>query len=45
MDSVVSWLLITIVCFYAGIKIFITFVNEQEKRKRQSEYFWNLEGK
>nr|DAI54393.1 MAG TPA: hypothetical protein [Caudoviricetes sp.] len=45
MDSVVSWLLITIICFYAGIKIFITFVNEQEKRKRQSEYFWILEGK
>lgn len=45
MDSVVSWFLITFACFYVAIKIFIVFVNEQEKRRSQSEYFWNLEGK
>lgn len=45
MDSVVSWLLITIICFYAGVKFLFLCAKEQERRRGQSEYFWNLEGK
>ncbi len=45
MDSVISWFLITFVCFYVGIKFLFLYIKEQEERERQSEYFWNLEGK
>lgn len=45
MDSVVSWFLITFVCFYIGVKFLLLYAREQEKKEQQSEYFWNLEGK
>ena len=45
MDSIISWFLITFGCFYVGIKFLFLYIKEQEERERQSEYFWNLEGK
>lgn len=45
MDSAFSWLVIMVICIYCLFKFLKRCIEEQEERKRQSEYYWNMEGK
>lgn len=43
MDSVVSWLLLTIFSLYGVLRLFIAIINEAEAKKKNSELSWNDE--
>lgn len=39
MDSVISWLLLTIAVYYSGIKFIAKILKEKEKRKEESRNY------